>query len=190
MTWVTWEEDRDAACQCREKIHVAKAQLKLKLPELWGTTEESFFKYINDNPACVYKLGNEGLKRAAGRDLGVLADGKRGVSQQCPGSQQGHLCLGGHQAQLCWPERRGCVPLCSALGWPLPESWGQLWAPQYKKDSKPLEAIQKRPWGLGMGLEERLRDSVCSAWKRLKVNSLWCSACSAGAALLSVTCDL
>ena len=36
---VTHEEQRDAACHCREKIHVAKAQLELQLTELWGTVK-------------------------------------------------------------------------------------------------------------------------------------------------------
>lgn len=39
-----WEEYRDAACHWREKNHVAKAQLEMKLPEIW----KNFFIYIID----------------------------------------------------------------------------------------------------------------------------------------------
>lgn len=45
------EEHRDAACHSRDKIHVAKAQLELKLPEIWGTIK-SFSKYIHGNSQC------------------------------------------------------------------------------------------------------------------------------------------
>lgn len=34
------------------------------------------------------------LRAAAGRDLGVLVHGKLNMRQQCPGSQEGHLCPG------------------------------------------------------------------------------------------------
>ncbi|KAJ7420213.1 hypothetical protein WISP_49407 [Willisornis vidua] len=46
---VTWEENTDSPCHCREKVCMAKAQLELNLPEMWGTVKKSFFKYINGN---------------------------------------------------------------------------------------------------------------------------------------------
>ncbi|KAJ7400346.1 hypothetical protein BTVI_106347 [Pitangus sulphuratus] len=52
------------------------------------------------NPGCVYRSGTERLETStAERDLGVLVNGKLNTSQQCPGSQKGQLCPGGHQAK-------------------------------------------------------------------------------------------
>ncbi|KAJ7421886.1 rna-directed dna polymerase from mobile element jockey-like [Willisornis vidua] len=52
------------------------------------------------NPGSTDRLGNEMLESSATeRDLRVLADGKMNMSQQCPGSQEGQPCPGGHQAQ-------------------------------------------------------------------------------------------
>ncbi|KAJ7412527.1 hypothetical protein BTVI_46127 [Pitangus sulphuratus] len=45
----TWEEYRDTASNCREKICVDKGQLKLKLARNVGDNKKSFFKYINGN---------------------------------------------------------------------------------------------------------------------------------------------
>ncbi|KAJ7396487.1 hypothetical protein BTVI_01009 [Pitangus sulphuratus] len=48
------------------------------------------------NPSCSYRLGKEMLESSASkRDPGILVDGKLNLSQQCPCSQEGQLCLGG-----------------------------------------------------------------------------------------------
>ncbi|KAJ7425329.1 hypothetical protein BTVI_03224 [Pitangus sulphuratus] len=54
---------RGATCHCREKIPTAKAELELKLPEVWGTIKGVFFKYINGNRQyrniiCLLQDGN------------------------------------------------------------------------------------------------------------------------------------
>lgn len=45
----TWDEYSGAACHCREKILVAKAQLELKLARAVGDNKKNFLKYINGN---------------------------------------------------------------------------------------------------------------------------------------------
>lgn len=46
------------------------------------------------------------------RLLGVLVDSKLSISQKCPVSQEGQLCLGGHQTQHGQLGKRGdCLAL-------------------------------------------------------------------------------
>ena len=73
----------------------------------------------------------------------VLVNDKLNISQQCPGSQESQPCPGGHQAQYGQWAREGIVLLCSELGQPHLQCWGQLWALQYKKDIQPLEGHEE-----------------------------------------------
>ncbi|TRZ10529.1 hypothetical protein HGM15179_016578 [Zosterops borbonicus] len=74
----------------------------------------------------------------------VLIAGKLNMSQQCPGSQEGHPCPGGIRPSVASQAREGIVLLCSDLGQPHLECWGQFWVPQYKKGLQPLESVQRR----------------------------------------------
>lgn len=47
---VAWQEHRDAAPHCRQKICVDKAQLVLELPELWVIIR--ILKHINGKRQC------------------------------------------------------------------------------------------------------------------------------------------
>ena len=49
--------------------------------------------------------------------------------------------------------REGIVLLCSELGQPHLQCWGQLWVSQYQKDIKLLESIQRRATEMVNGLE-------------------------------------
>ena len=90
--------------------------------------------------------------------LRVLVHGKLAQSQQCPGSQESQPCPGGHQAQHHRWAREGIVLLCSEVGQPHLQCWGQLWVPQYKKDIKLLESVQRRAAKMLKGLEGKLNE--------------------------------
>ncbi|KAJ7415438.1 hypothetical protein BTVI_38077 [Pitangus sulphuratus] len=69
----------------------------------------------------MYRLGNERLESSTDeRDLGGLVSGKLGMSQQCPGSQDGPPCPGGHQAKHRHPVEGGDGPSLLCTGGPHP----------------------------------------------------------------------
>ena len=118
--------------------------------EVWEITSHEMFNRVKccilhlgqSNPGCMYRSGNERLQsRAVERDLGVLLNSKLDMSQQSPGRQEGQWVLGCIRHSITSQAREGIVLLCSALGQPHLECWGQFWASQYKKDSKLLECI-------------------------------------------------
>lgn len=99
-----------------------------------------------DHPRCVYSLGNEGLESSAmERALGALVDAK---SESAVPWQPGGTSLSwGHQGQHSQPGKGGVVLLCSGLGQPHLEGWGQLWVPQRETDLEPSDSVQRRPRG-------------------------------------------
>jgi len=101
-------------------------------------------------------LGEEWLEsHPAERDLGVLVDSRFNSSQRCAlAARRANLCvLGCIKYRTTNQSREGIIPLCSALVQPHLEYCVQFWAPQFKKDVKVPECIQKRATNLVRGLE-------------------------------------
>ncbi|KAK4823953.1 hypothetical protein QYF61_008339 [Mycteria americana] len=87
------------------------------------------------NTGYTYVLGDERLECSlAERDLGVLVDGKLSMSQQCAlVAKRAHHILGCIEHSIANWSEEVIAPLYSAL----------FWTPQYKKDVKILECVQK-----------------------------------------------
>ncbi|KAF4794662.1 hypothetical protein TURU_099579 [Turdus rufiventris] len=81
--------------------------------------------------------------------VGVLQSSQEG--QPCPGGH-GQPCPGGHGQ----PGKGGIVLLCSEMGQPHFQCWGQFWVPQCKKDIKLSEIIQRRATKMAKVLEGKL----------------------------------
>ena len=127
------------------------------------------------NAGHKYKLGDERLESSpAERDLGVLAGSRLHRSHPCAlAARRANSTLGHVRHSTTSRSEEGIVSLCSALVQPQLESCVQFWAPQFEKDVKALECVQRRATKLvrgleGMFCEEQLRTlGLSSLEKRL-----------------------
>ncbi|GAB0181402.1 hypothetical protein GRJ2_000605500 [Grus japonensis] len=117
------------------------------------------------NPKHNYRLGGEWIESSPEeKDLGVLADEKLNMSQQCSLAPQKANCILGHiKRSVTSRSREMILPLYSALLRPHLEYCIQLWGPQHKKDMELLERVQRRATKMVRGLEhlsyeDRLRE--------------------------------
>lgn len=80
----------------------------------------------------------------AKRDLGVLDHFKANMSQQCAlVARKATFILGCIKADIASLLSEEVVLLCSTLLQPHLKHYVLFWAPQYKKEIKPLENIQR-----------------------------------------------
>ena len=123
-----------------------------------------------------YRLGSlnlNGLRAVDEKDLGLLADEKLNMTQQCAlAAQKDNHILTCVKRIVSRRSKEVILPLCSALLRLHLESCIQLWSLQHRKDMDVLEWVQRRATKMIRGLqhlsyEERLRElGLFILWKR------------------------
>ncbi|PKU42775.1 hypothetical protein llap_6925 [Limosa lapponica baueri] len=118
-----------------------------------------------NNSMHFYRLGVDLLESSsAERNLGVLVDNKLSMSQECAlVAKKANGLLGCIKKSAASRSREVILALYSALVRPHLKNCVQFWDPQFKKDRKLLEKVQRRAPKMIKGLEnlsyeERLRD--------------------------------
>ena len=101
------------------------------------------------NPGYMCSMGDEKLESSpAERELGIL------VNSKCALAARRITCVPGRiKHGIASRSREVIVPLYSVLVCPHLEYCVQFWAPQYKKDIKLLESVQRRVTKMVKGLE-------------------------------------
>lgn len=121
------------------------------------------------NPGCLEGLWNERLESSCRKELGSPGPWQVERESAVPWQPVGTSMSWRHYVKYPW-SGRGLS--CSALQ-PHLKCWGQFGAPQYKKDIKPLDSIQRRVTRMvksleGMPYEEQLRALGLFSWRRLR----------------------
>lgn len=106
------------------------------------------------NPRHTYRLGREGVESSpVEKNLGMMADEKSEMSQQCVlAAQKAYCILGCIQRNAASRLKEVILPLCSAVRLLL-ECCIQLCCPHHKKNMKLWQQVQKRVMKLRRGLE-------------------------------------
>jgi len=116
------------------------------------------------NAGPKYKLGEEWLESSpAGKGLGLLAGRRLSRSQQSAlAAKRANPILGCIKHSTTSWSKEVIVPLYSALVQPHLKHYVLFWAPQFKKDVKALECLQRKATELVTGLE----GMSCVEWLR------------------------